>query len=132
MVVATAEWGSYSGWTGSRTVANAREAVALCESIEEHADAGAVLVGFTSESGHFFAIGLGADASCAMYWESVDPPYFQSRGSSEPDRPLDFAYSGQQTQLPGTVRIPRSDALRALSEFMEKDTRPESVAWDAT
>lgn len=132
MVTATAEWGAYSGWTGSRVVTGSHAALALCEEVEESNDAGRVLLGFTSESGHFLAIGLGAEDSCAMYWDSTDPPYFQSRGSTRTDAVIDFAYAGQHTELPGTVRIRRSEAMRALSEFMERDALPVCIAWDET
>lgn len=100
---ATAEWGAYSGWTGSRIVTGSRAALSLCEEMEANGDASRVLVGFTSEFGHFFAIGLGGEDSCAMYWDSVDPPYYQSRGKVPADDLIDYAYSGQQTELPGTV-----------------------------
>jgi hypothetical protein len=45
---------------------------------------------------------------------------------------IDFASSGQQTELPGTVRIPRAEALQALAEFIETDALPECIAWDET
>jgi hypothetical protein len=132
VVDATAEWHAYSGWNGTRVVGNSQAAVALCEEIEAHDEAGRLLVGFTSVSGRYLAIGLGADASCAVYWESADPPYFQSRGDSPADRLVDFAHSGQHTELPGTVRIPRSDALLALAEFMVSDTLPKCITWEET
>jgi hypothetical protein len=56
-----------------------------------------VLVGFTTVSGHFFAVGLGAADSCVMFWESADPPYFQSKGPRAVEERIDFAYGGQHT-----------------------------------
>lgn len=56
----------------------------------------------------------------------------QSVGSLEPDDPIDFAYDGQHTEFPGTVRISRDSALRALSEFMETGSRPECIDWEET
>lgn len=43
-----------------------------------------VLVSFSTPTGAFFAIGLGAEDSCAVFWESVDPPYYQSHGQEPP------------------------------------------------
>jgi hypothetical protein len=91
-----------------------------------------VLVGFTSESGHFFAVGLGSDESCAMYWESADPPYFQSVGTLTADDRIDCAYDGQHTEFPGTVRISRDSAFQALSEFIETGLRPACINWEET
>ena len=132
MVTVTAEWGTYGGWHGERVVMGAQEALDLCADIEARQGFGRVLVGFTSASGHFLAVGLGADDSCVVYWESVDPPYFQSLGTTAPDDRIDFAYDGQQTELPGTVRIGRENALQALSEFMETGLRPGCIGWEAT
>ena len=67
-----------------------------------------------------------------MYWESVDPPYFQSVGTLAPDDRIHFAYDGQHTEFPGTVRISRESALQALSEFMESGLRPHCIAWEQT
>lgn len=101
------------GGEGSRVVSSSSEAVDLCDEIEAHGEAGRVLVGFTSEAGHFFAIGLGADDSCAMSWESVDPPYFQSRGTFAADSLIDFAVLGSPDRVAGhganpSIRRPRS------------------------
>lgn len=132
MVTATAQWGTYGGWRGQRVVTHPQEALDLCAEIEASEGSGRVLAGFTSEAGHFFAVGLGSDESCALYWESVDPPYFQSVGTRAPDDPIDFAYDGQHTELPGTVRISRDSALRALCEFVGTGMRPECIVWEET
>ena len=132
MVAVVAEWGSYAGWRGTRRVASAEAARRLCAEIEEHADAGPLLVGFTAASGHFFALGLGADDSCAMYWESVNPPYFQSVGGRPVTDSIAFAYDGHDTELPGTARISRDSAFQALTEFMATGTRPECIGWGET
>lgn len=131
MATATAEWGTYGGWHGFKRVHSVEAALSLCSQIEAHEEAGRVLVGFTTDSGHFFAIGLGAEDSCAMYWESVDPPYFQSRGSRTSEG-IDFAYDGQHTELPGSVRISRHSALQALAEFMTTGQRPQCIEWEQT
>jgi hypothetical protein len=91
-----------------------------------------MLVGFSSDSRRPAAI------SSQSHWEptaralcigkSVDPPYFQSLGTSDGD-PLDFAYDGHYTEVPATSLIDRDAALRALAEFVETDRRPESVEW---
>jgi hypothetical protein len=96
-----AEWGTYDGWRGRREVTPADEALNVCAEVEAHEGAGRVLVGFTAPSGHFFAVGLGHEHSCVMYWESVDPPYFQSRGPLGLGQPIDFAYDGQHTECLG-------------------------------
>jgi hypothetical protein len=132
MVTATAQWGTYDGWQGQRVVTAPHEALDLCDEIDAREGSGRVLVGFTSESGHFFSVGLGADESCAMYWESADPPYFQSVGSRAPDNRIDFAYDGQHTEFPGTVRISRDSAFQALKEFIETGLRPECINWEET
>jgi hypothetical protein len=110
MTITVAEWGTYGGWHGKRDVASATEALDVCAEVESRSGAGRVLVGFTAPSGHFFAVGLGHERSCLMYWESVDPPYFQSRGIDEGE-PLDFAYDGQHTEVLATSLISRDAAL---------------------
>lgn len=40
VVSATAEWGAYSGWSGSRLVTGSHEALDLCKEIEAEGDAG--------------------------------------------------------------------------------------------
>ena len=92
MVTATAQWGAYGGWQDQRVVTDLHEALVLCAEIEASEGSG----------------------RCAMYWESVAPPYFQSIGSLAPDDPIDFAYDGQHTEFPGTVRISRKNAVRTL------------------
>lgn len=131
MAITTAAWGTYGGWDGKRDVVSAAEALGVCADIESRPGVGRVLVGFTATTGHFFALGLGHERSCLMYWESVDPPYFQSRGIDEGE-PLDFAYDGQHTEVPATSLISRDAALRALEEFVETGQRPHSVEWDQT
>ena len=129
---ALAEWGTYQGRTGERAITNPAEARALCDELEAIEPDSRMLVGFTTAQGHFFAIGLGAQDSCAMYWESVDPPYFQSRGDQPASETIDFAYGGQESEFPGTVRIEREAALAALSEFIETGKRPACVEWEET
>lgn len=126
------EWGTYDGWRGRRAVASADEALTVCAEVESYAGAGRVLVGLTAPNGHFFALGLGHERSCAMYWESTEPPYFQSRGTLDAGEPIDFAYDGQHTEVPATALISREAALRALTEFVETGRRPESVEWEET
>jgi hypothetical protein len=132
MVTATAEWVTYGGWQGERVVTDPQEALDLCAEIEANENSGRVLVGFTSAVGHFFAVGLGFEESCAMYREFVDPPYFQSVGPLAPDDRIDFAYDGQHTEFPGTVRIRKDSALQALSEFIETGLRPDCIEWEQT
>ena len=132
MATATAEWCTYGGWRGARMVTDAKEALDVCADIEAHDGVGRVFVGFTSGSGHFLAIGLGSNVSRAMYWESVDPPYFQSPGPHGADERIDFAYDGQHTEFPGTVRIRRDRALQALVEFMKTELMPDCIEWEQT
>src|SRR5262245_28357346 len=99
----------------------------LCAEIEadgvDHA-----LVSFSTTSGTFFAIGLSADDSCAVFWESVDPPYYQSRGREQAQTAsVTYWYGGQPSDMPATVRISRRDAFGALEEFMSTGQRPECV-----
>lgn len=130
---ARAEWGTYSDWTGEQDVADARDALRLCTHIESaDPNTGRLLVGFTNRLGHFFALGLGCEDSCAMYRESADPPYFQSKGSRDASERIDYAYAGQFTELPGTVRISREAAFEALKDFMETGQRPERIEWEET
>lgn len=121
-------------WDGEgspRSVDAPEAALALCRDIEAAAD-GPLLVGFTSPSGAFFAIGLGAPVSCATHWEGADPPYFQSRGSAGPDSEMiTWSYS-QPTELPASTQIPRDDAFAALEEFVRTGTRPTAIEWDET
>jgi hypothetical protein len=132
MVTAAADWGAYDGWHGSREVSGATEALALCHEIEAREPRSRMLLGFTRAAGHYFSLGLGAEDSCVMFWESADPPYFQSRG----DRPevdlIDFAYAGHHTEISGTARIDRDSAFAALAEFMETGRRPKCIAWQET
>jgi hypothetical protein len=92
--------------------------------VRAQADAGRALVGFTAPSGDFFAVGLGHERSCLMYWASAERPYLQIRGIDQ-GKPLDFAYDGQHTEVPATSLIIRDAALRALTEFVETGHRPE-------
>ena len=109
-----------------------QEARELCAQVEDHEPLGRRLVGFTTAAGHFFAIGLGAADSCALFWESADPPYFQSKGARASEERIDFAYGGQPTELPGTVRISREDAFAGLDEFMKTGRRPRCIDWEET
>lgn len=54
-----------------------------------------LLLGFTTETGHFFAIGLGSFDSCTMYWQSLDPPHFQSIGDNVEGDRIDYAYGAR-------------------------------------
>lgn len=132
MVVAIADWGTYDGWYGEREVTTVQQARELCALIEGHEPRGRRLVGFTTSAGHFFAVGLGAGDSCAMYWESAEPPYFQSKGTRAAEERIDFAYGGQHTELPGTVRISRDSAFGGLDEFIETGSRPKCIDWEET
>ena len=132
MVTASAEWGTYSGCHGQREISTAQQSLGLCAEIEARQDAGPVIIGFTSPSGAFFAIGLGGELSCATYQDGLDPPYFQSLGTHGPDDLIDFAYHGQHTEFPGTVRISRESALLALAEFMDTGQRPTCIEWEET
>lgn len=131
MMITVAEWRTYGDWHGRREVVSATDALDVCSEVESHDDAGRVLVGFTAPSGHFFAVGLGHERCCVHYWDSADPPYFQSRGIDQGE-PLDFAYDGQHTEVPATSLISRDAALPALAEFIETGRRPESVEWEET
>jgi hypothetical protein len=131
MGITVAEWRTYGGWHGNREVTSAADAREVCTEIESHADAGRVLVGFAAPSGDFFALGLGHERSCLMYWASAERPYLQSRGIDQ-GKPLDFAYDGQHTEVPAPSLISRDAALRALTEFVETGHRPESVDWQET
>ena len=131
MTITVAEWRTYGGWHGKREVASATEALDVCTEVESHEHSGRVLVGFTAPSGHFFAVGLGHERSCATYWDSADPPYFHSWGN-EHGEPVDFAYDGQHTEVPANSLVSRDAALRALAEFIETGRRPESMEWQET
>lgn len=91
---AEAEWDNAESLRSHRTVIGAADAARLCVEIEadglDH-----VLVSFTSPAGAFFAIGLGAPDSCALFWQSAEPPYVQSHGHQPPDRgPVAYWYGG--------------------------------------
>ena len=98
MVTANADWGTYLEWHGEREVTTVHQARELCAQIEEHDRLNRCLVGFTTATGHFFAVGVGAGDSCAMFSESADPAYFQSKGTSPAEERIDFAYRGQHTR----------------------------------
>jgi hypothetical protein len=125
-------WKDVTAERSQRTVDGPDQAWDLCAEIEAQG-VDHVLVSFTTPEGVFFEIGLGAPDSCAMFWESADPPYFWSRGQSLPEGPpVTFWYAGQQTEIPASVPIPRSVALAALREFMTTGQRPENLDWDET
>jgi hypothetical protein len=88
-----ADWGAYSGLTGSRPV---------------------------------------PDARAAAYWESADPPYYESVGTLPAEALIDYAYDTQHTELPGTVRISKQAALDALVEFLRTDRLPNCIRWTET
>lgn len=127
-----AEWGSYDGRSGRRAVSDPVEAEHLCREVEDLPGVGRVLLGFTAATGHYFGIGLGSDDSCATYWASADPPYFQSVGERPEGEVIDCAYEGEHTEFPGTMRIKRPDAFAALREFIRTGDRPTCVAWEET
>lgn len=129
MVVA--DWGAYSGVAGSREIFDGPAARALCAELESQG-LGRVLVTFGVADGPTFTIGLGAEDSCAAYWESADPPYYESVGSLPADALIDYAYDTQHSELPGTVRIPKSLALDGLAEFVETGRRPSCITWTET
>ena len=126
-----AEWDTQAG-RSIREVDGPAEALALCDGIEA-GGADHVLVSFTTVDGAFFAIGLGAPQSCAVYWESVDPPYYQSRGTAGVDGDtVTFWYGGQPSEMPVSVTITCDDARAALEQFLITGRRPENLAWDET
>ena len=125
-----ADWDGPTG-PGSRIVVGPDEALELCAQIEAPG-ADHLLVSFSTSSGMFFAIGLGAPDSCAVYWQSTDPPYFQSRGAGSDLNSVTYWCGGQDTTLPGSVRIDRASAFDALVQFMSTGHRPSAISWDVT
>lgn len=130
MQTAEAEWGSPTGHE-ERTVVGPEDALTLCAEIESQG-AHHTFVGFTTPSGAFFGIGLGAPDSCAMYSESADPPYFHSHGPHADGLEETYWYDGHHTEMPGTARIERASAFLALREFMQSGLLPSVIAWDVT
>ena len=129
---AVADWDTREFQRSQRSVEGPFHAAALCAEIEA-SGADHVLVSFTTSGGAFFAIGLGAPDSCAVFWESVDPPYFQSRGQDlAGGGPVTYSYGGQPSEMPASVRISRADAFAALEEFMSSGQKPVCIAWDET
>jgi hypothetical protein len=129
---AVADWDSQEFQRSQRSVVGPLEAAALCAEIEA-LGADHVLVSFTTSAGVFFAIGLGAPDSCAVFCESVDPRYFQSRGQGlGGGGPVTYTYGGQPSEMPAGVRISRADAFAALEEFMSSGEAPACIAWDET
>lgn len=130
---ADAEWDDRGRTRSRQTVDGPAEALRLCEEIEARG-VDHVLVSFTTPRGVFFAIGLGGRDSCALYWESADPPYFQSHGGqATPDgRVVTYLYGGQPTEIPASASIPLWEAKTALKEFMTTGRRPEAISWDET
>jgi hypothetical protein len=116
-----ADWDGPTG-SGSRTVVGPDEALELCAQIEgkrvDH-----LLVSFSSPSGLFFAIGLGAPDSCAVYWESADPPYFQSHGAARDLGSVTYWYGGQDTAMPGSAHR-QGDCLRCPGSVHEHRASP--------
>ena len=84
MVTVTAEWGTYGGWRGERVVTDGQEALALCADIEANEQSGRVLVGFTSASGRFFAVGLGSQSVGRNVLGVRGPSVLPERGNSRP------------------------------------------------
>jgi hypothetical protein len=127
-----ADWDTREFQRSQRSVEGPLDAAALCAEIEA-SGADHVLVSFTTSGGVFFAIGLGAPDSCAVFWESVDPPYFQSRGQGLGEGgPVTYSYGGQPSEMPASVRISRADAFAALEEFMSSGQKPVCIEWDET
>lgn len=91
------------------------------------------LVSFSTPDDMVLALGLGAPDSCAAFWESVDPPYFQSRGQDlGGGGPVTYSYGGQPSEMPASVRISRAEAFGALDEFISSGRRPGCIACDET
>lgn len=127
-----AQWGSYAGTPQSRDVTGADEAVALCREIETETGSGRLLVGFTEPNGHYLGIGLGADRSVLVYWDSLDPPYYQTSGDPDADGGLDFSLDGHHTEMAASALIDRAHAFAALAEFMQTGDQPTGVTWVET
>jgi len=130
MQTADAEWDAPTG-RQVRTIVGPDAAVELCAEIEAQG-ADHLLVSFTTPTGVFLAIGLGAPDSCVVYWESADPPYFQSRGAATDPSAVTYYFGGQASELPCSVRIDRESAFWALAEYMRTGRRPQTISWDVT
>lgn len=65
------------------------------------------------------------------YQESLDPPYYSSRGDSDADEPSEaFAYGGHESEFRTRNLIDKTAAVLALQEYLQTGRRPELVPWE--
>lgn len=116
----------------TRLVLTPDTARALCEEVEA-SGCGPVLIDFyrEGEEGHVLTVGIGGRQSVLNYQESLDPPYFSSRGQIDEDEPTEcFSYGGHESEIRARNLISKSAALAALVEFLRTAQRPIGVHWD--
>ncbi|MCB9764042.1 MAG: hypothetical protein H6739_30000 [Alphaproteobacteria bacterium] len=77
-----------------------------------------------------FTIGLGRTDTVLTYQESVDPPYFISKGVSESDVVM-YCWGNEWTEYLGRNVVPLEVGFAALREFLVGPARPTSVPWES-
>ena len=131
MPTVVASWGRYDDDLHVRELSDPEEAADLCTMVAGEVDQEPVIIGFTSTDGHFLGIGVGGDLAAVAYWESEDPPYFESVGQLRLE-PVAYSFEGHHTELAGDTHVPLEDALEAVRQFVRTGDRPTAVDWRET
>jgi hypothetical protein len=127
-----AEWQGLLGPRYRREVLSQDEARALFEEVE-NSDCGPVLIDFYREDaeGRSLTVAAGGRQSVLNSQQSLDPPYFSSRGEVDAEEPTEcFSYGGHETEMLARNHIPKSVAMAALAEFLRTGERPTVAAWE--
>ena len=88
------------------------------------------LINLSGPYGRSLSIGIGSEESVASWHETLNPPYFASKGSSEEAEPvLVLFYGGHWSECPRRHVVGRDAALEAAGIFVETGVRPDNIEW---
>jgi hypothetical protein len=123
---------AWTTWTESfKHDVNAEEVMSVVEGIRAADPEPPVMVeiSHTDCPGRAFTIGLGRADTVVTYQESVDPPYFISKGESVSDVVM-FCWGNEWTEYLGRNVVPLDVGLAALRQFLAEAGRPTAVPWE--
>ena len=74
---------------------------------------------------------VGGDESVLSFQETLDPPYYASKGASEEDQPFMecFLFFEHHTEFSRSAVISSAISEQAAFEFLETRRRPQCVQW---
>ena len=127
-----AEWQGYTSPRVKRAIRTDEDAERLFEEVDVSGD-GPVLIDFyrVSEGGRSLTIAAGGKRSVLNYQESLDPPYYSSRGDTDGEQPTEvFSYGGHESEFRARNLVDKGLAVRALREYVRTGHRPGLVTWE--